>query len=58
MKFAWAAELAKWRPELSVQVVGKAKDRLTACDVTIVNYDILDKLDLPVPATLVADESH
>ena len=58
MKYAWAAELRTWRPDLSVQVIRNSKDQANGSDVTIVNYDILDRLDLPVPRTLVADESH
>lgn len=58
MKYAWAAELGKWRPELSVQVIRNSKDVAGGSDVTIVNYDILDKVELPALHTLVADESH
>lgn len=58
LKLNWERELSMWRPDLSVQVVKSSKDKLSGQDVTIVNYDILDKLDLPVPTTLVVDEAH
>jgi len=59
MKWTWHTELSVWRPELSVQVIGKAKDAINAnADVWIVNYDILDRVDLPKAHTLIADESH
>lgn len=58
MKYTWAAELAKWRPDLSVQVIRSSKCKVGGCDVTIVNYDILDRFQLPSPMTLIADESH
>ena len=58
LKLNWQAELAMWRPELSVQVVRSPKDPIKGLDVTIVNYDILGKLDLPTPTTLIVDESH
>lgn len=58
LKLNWQAELAMWRPELSVQVVRSPKDPIKGLDVTIVNYDILGKLDLPTPTTLIVDEAH
>ena len=58
LKLNWQAELAMWRPELGVQVVCSPKDPIKGLDVTIVNYDILGKLDLPTPTTLIVDESH
>lgn len=58
LKLNWQAELAMWRPELSVQVVRSPKDQIKGLDVTIVNYDILGKLDLPTPTTLIVDEAH
>jgi SWI/SNF-related matrix-associated actin-dependent regulator of chromatin subfamily A-like protein 1 len=59
MKWAWHSELSKWRPELQVQVIRKAKDTVQAgADVWIVNYDILDRIDLPTAHTVIADESH
>ena len=58
LKLNWQAELKMWRPELSVQVVRSPKDPIKGLDVTIVNYDILGKLDLPRPVTLIVDEAH
>ena len=58
LKLNWQAELKMWRPELSVQVVRSPKDPIKGLDVTIVNYDILGKLDLPTPTTLIVDEAH
>ena len=58
LKLNWQAELKMWRPELSVQVVRSPKDPIKGLDVTIVNYDILGKLDLPKPVTLIVDEAH
>ena len=58
LKLNWQAELAMWRPELGVQVVRSPKDPIKGLDVTIVNYDILGKLDLPTPTTLIVDEAH
>lgn len=59
MKWAWHAELATWRPELQVQVIRKAKDAIQPdADVWVVNYDILDRVDLPTAHTVIADESH
>jgi len=58
LKLNWQNELRMWRPELSVQVVKSPKDKLTNADVTIINYDILAKLDLPAYNTLVVDEAH
>jgi SWI/SNF-related matrix-associated actin-dependent regulator 1 of chromatin subfamily A len=58
LKLNWQAELKMWRPELSVQVVRSPKDPIKGLDVTIVNYDILGKLDLTTPTTLIVDEAH
>jgi SWI/SNF-related matrix-associated actin-dependent regulator 1 of chromatin subfamily A len=58
LKLNWQKELAMWRPELSVQVVQSPKDQLTGAHVTIVNYDILAKLELPEYKTVVVDEAH
>jgi SWI/SNF-related matrix-associated actin-dependent regulator of chromatin subfamily A-like protein 1 len=58
LKLNWKNELKIWRPELSVHVVKQAKDALILADVTIVNYDILSKIDLPKHETLVIDECH
>ncbi len=58
LKLNWQKELAMWRPELSVQVVQSPKDQLVGAHVTIVNYDILAKLELPDYQTLIVDEAH
>lgn len=58
LKLNWKSELKMWRPELTVHVVMSHKDALAPADVTIVNYDILNKVDLPAVATLIVDESH
>lgn len=58
LKLNWQKELTMWRPELRVHVVRSSKDKITDADVTIVNYDILSKLDLPAYSTLIVDESH
>lgn len=59
MKWTWHNELSKWRPELKVQVIRKAKDQIDAtASAWIVNYDILDRVQLPAAHSLIADESH
>jgi len=58
MKWTWFKELSIWRPELTVQVIQGSKSKLQAADVHIINYDILDKVDLPQCVTLIADECH
>jgi SWI/SNF-related matrix-associated actin-dependent regulator of chromatin subfamily A-like protein 1 len=58
LKLNWQRELQMWRPELSVQVIKSPKDKPNNSDVTIINYDILQKVELPRAATLIVDEAH
>lgn len=58
MKWTWHKELTLWRPDLKVQVIRKAKDQIQPADVHIINYDIIDRVELPGHYTLIADESH
>jgi len=58
LKLNWAKELRLWRPELSSQVIKSSKDKPNGADVTIVNFDILAKIDLPTVQTLIVDEAH
>jgi len=58
LKLNWQRELKMWRPELSVQVIKSPKDRPNNSDVTVINYDILQKVDLPSVSTLIVDEAH
>ena len=59
MKYRWARELRKWRPDLKVQVFS---NKFTPIDwdmnAWIINYDIFRKVKIPKPLTLVADECH
>ena len=58
LKLNWQRELKMWRPDLSVQVIKSPKDTIKDLDVTIINYDILQKVDLPSVSTLIVDEAH
>lgn len=58
LKLNWQRELGMWRPELTVQVIRSPKDQSNGSDVTIVNYDILKKVELPKVNTLIVDEAH
>jgi SWI/SNF-related matrix-associated actin-dependent regulator of chromatin subfamily A-like protein 1 len=63
LKLNWLAELSSWVPQRTVNVLnGRGGDPLAACDVTIVNYDIvaprLSELRAVRPRALVLDESH
>lgn len=59
LKINWAREFAMWRPDLKVQVIGNAKESIDrTCDVHIVNYDIVHKVQLAEHNTLICDESH
>jgi SWI/SNF-related matrix-associated actin-dependent regulator 1 of chromatin subfamily A len=58
LKLNWQDELSAWRPELSTQVIASPKDKPNGSDVTIVNYDILQRVDLPKHTTLIVDEAH
>ena len=58
LKLNWQRELNMWRPELSVQVIKSPKDVPNNSDVTVINYDILQKVDLPRANTLIVDEAH
>jgi SWI/SNF-related matrix-associated actin-dependent regulator of chromatin subfamily A-like protein 1 len=63
LKLNWLAELSSWIPHRTVNVVnGRGGEPLSACDVTIVNYDIvatrLAELCAVSPRALVLDESH
>lgn len=61
-KHNWAAEIAKWCPGRSVQILqGRSGEISTPLsDFTIVNYDILNNYLLPLKktVTVIADESH
>jgi SWI/SNF-related matrix-associated actin-dependent regulator 1 of chromatin subfamily A len=58
LKLNWQRELKMWRPDLSVQVIRSPKDQPNKSDVTVINYDILQKVDLPTVSTLIVDEAH
>jgi len=59
LKFNWLDEIAKWRPELVIQVIRKASDPIdTSADGWIINYDILTRVELPEATTLIVDECH
>lgn len=59
LKFNWLDEIAKWRPELTIQVIRKASDTIDqSVDGWIINYDILTRVELPPAKTLIVDECH
>lgn len=58
LKLNWAAEMRRWRPDLTLQVVSSKSVIDESVDVLIANYDILHKLSLPSFDTLIVDESH
>lgn len=59
MLFTWQDELAKWRPELKVQVITGGKTVIdTSADVHVVSYSMAVRMKLPKPVTVVADEAH
>jgi SWI/SNF-related matrix-associated actin-dependent regulator of chromatin subfamily A-like protein 1 len=58
LKLNWQRELKMWRPDLSVQVIKSPKDQPNNSDVTVINYDILQKVELPTASTLIVDEAH
>ena len=64
LKLNWMRELERWLPGRTVQSLagGGADAAIPACDVTVVNYDIvsrrLDRLVALSPRALVLDESH
>lgn len=59
MKYTWLDELALWRPDLKVQVIDSPRTKVDpSCDVHVINYDILHKVVLPWPRTLVVDEAQ
>ena len=58
LKINWSRELKIWRPDLTFQIVYSPKDKLDKSDVTIINYDLLSKVDLPKATTLIVDEAH
>lgn len=61
LKENWKREINKWLPHRTVNIVSGKTD-IVACDVNIVNYDILYKFVEPIkhlsPNGLVLDESH
>jgi len=61
LKENWRREFAKWLPHRTVNVVSGKTD-IVACDVNVVNYDILYKFVEPIqhlgPNGLILDESH
>lgn len=61
LKENWRRELNKWLPHRSVNIVSGKTD-IVACDVNVVNYDILYKFTEPIEHLgingLVLDESH
>lgn len=61
LKENWKREMNKWLPHRSVNIVSGKTD-IVACDVNVVNYDILYKFVEPIkhlnPSGLVLDESH
>lgn len=58
LKLNWQRELGMWRPDLTVQVIRSPKDQLNGSDVTVINYDILKKVEVPRVNTLIVDEAH
>ena len=60
LKINWSRELQMWRPGSTSQIIdGSTKVIDPNIDLTIINYDILHKFDLPpVYQTLVIDECH
>ena len=60
--YHWADEVAKWRPELSVNVIRKFGEEQGKHDVTVVPYSILYKMlaagHLRRPHYVVIDEVH
>ena len=60
LKINWSRELQMWRPGSTHQIIdGSTKVIDPNIDLTIINYDILHKFDLPpVYQTLVIDECH
>lgn len=61
LKENWRREINKWIPHRTVNIVSGKTD-IVACDVNVVNYDILYKFVEPIqhlsPNGLILDESH
>jgi SWI/SNF-related matrix-associated actin-dependent regulator of chromatin subfamily A-like protein 1 len=60
LKINWARELQMWRPGSTSQIIdGSTKVIDPDVDLTIINYDILHKFELPATyQTMVIDECH
>lgn len=62
VKLSWKAELLKWMPWRSVQVLQAGKDLVEDADVLVLNpellFSLIDQLLLIEPAAVVMDEAH
>lgn len=58
VRFVWADEVAKWRPELSVDVIASGKQAPAGADITVISYELFGRVRLRRPATLICDEAH
>ncbi len=58
VRLVWADEVAKWRPELSVDVITHGKQKATGADITVTSYELFGKVKTPKPNTVVCDEAH
>lgn len=62
VKSGWQAEVLKWTPWRSNQVLESGRDGLDEADLTILNPELLgphlDDLDILRPKAVVLDESH
>lgn len=62
VKLSWKAELLKWMPWRSVQVLQAGKDRVQDADILVLNpellFSLIEQLLLVGPQAVVMDEAH
>ncbi len=62
VKLSWKAEILKWVPWRSVQVLQKGRDKLQDADLIVLNPELLpsaiEELLMQGPAAVVLDEAH
>ncbi len=62
VKLSWKAEILKWMPWRSVQVLQKGRDLVEDADIIVLNaellYSLIEQLVLVEPQAVVMDEAH
>lgn len=58
VRMVWEAEVAKWRPDLSVVVIANGKQKPVPADITVVSYELSHRVKMATPAVVVFDELH